>query len=85
MDKETLYKVVAMLNARYQEAETFLEDNDLNDLDFNYVEGSKFALAEFKDHLQKVIYADVYDSEPPTEFWEPRRPSADELEDELPF
>ena len=59
MDIKTLYKVVAMLDARYQEAETFLEDNDLNHLDFNYVEGSKFALAEFKDHLQKIIYADV--------------------------
>lgn len=28
-----------------------------------------------------------YELEPvvPTEYWEPRRPSADELEDELPF
>jgi hypothetical protein len=59
MDTKTLIKVVAMLDARYQEAETFLEDNDLDQLDFNYVEGSKFALAEFRDHLQKAIDAEL--------------------------
>ena len=89
MDKKTLFKVIDMLNERYQEAKTFLEDNDLNHLDSKFVEGCKFAITEIKADLQNIIYADVdFDDSkisPPAEFWEPRRLSADELEDELPF
>lgn len=49
---------------------------------------------QYEPACWECYYNDVYDFEPsefsdfiePTQFWEPRRPSADEIvEDELPF
>jgi NMD protein affecting ribosome stability and mRNA decay len=42
-------------------------------------------IVEIDDILCYNCYVIEEPIEEPTEFWEPRRPSADELEDELPF
>jgi hypothetical protein len=82
MEKETLMKVFAKINAMIEYCNYTSVSEDWIE---NYGTGYKDSLKELREYLQEARDADVHDSEPPTEFWEPRRLSADELEDELPF
>jgi hypothetical protein len=61
MDKGTLIKVVAMLDARIKDTQKVLEDTlDVMDhSDYCYMKGYEFALLEVSNHLQKAIDADV--------------------------
>ncbi len=61
MDTNTLINVVAMLDARIKDTQTYLEDplNVIDHSDYSYGKGCEFALLEVRDELQKAIDAAI--------------------------
>ena len=52
MDTETVFKIIAMLDARIEEIEKLLNGETDESYDTAYVCGERYALKDFRNHLQ---------------------------------
>lgn len=57
MDTETVFKIIAMLDARIAECRNILDGEE--ECDVAYVCGEVYALEGFRDHLQEYIELQV--------------------------
>jgi hypothetical protein len=57
MDTETVFKIIAMLDARIESYRKLLDSEE--EFDLAYVCGQGYALEMFKDHLQEYIELQV--------------------------
>jgi hypothetical protein len=59
MDTETVFKIIAMLDARIEEIEKLLNCETDESYDVAYVCGGSYALTDLRNHLQGYIKLQV--------------------------